>query len=507
MELEVFMARSINDEEIGLIKAMLARGERNVDIQFYFNRQDRPVNSGRISQIRNGSYGPQILQASDQELDTFLANFQAATVGVAINDQAARPPTISERAAALFEQHVDGSWRLRDGETAQQECKQAFNPKKLEPIIKAIAALANNKGGFIFVGVEDADCRVVGLADETFQDTDIVRVSQKVKAYLTPTPDFIKTTIEVGGANVGVIYVEKYAEPPIIVSRDGDGLESGTILFRSPGQSAKISAGDLLILLRERDQASQSKLLKSAQRVADIGLQNSLIVDTRARTIEADDTKVMIDRDLADQLEFIREGEFEEVEGAPALRLIGDVRAIEPDGQIRERIENRVLTADSVLQAFLAQERVRSPLEFVRETALVQRQWLPTFYFAHLADVSLEEAIEALSQTDAVYANSKTNALERLRRQRSAFKQASGQAAPILAQLRQGEIDDLEDAHDDPAIARAIAGLPADFVHIQETLDLLQRMFARAESNSNLKGAIFRAAARMDEIMYLPQLE
>ena len=42
------MARSISDEEIGLIKALLARGERNVDIQFYFNRQDRPVNSGRI---------------------------------------------------------------------------------------------------------------------------------------------------------------------------------------------------------------------------------------------------------------------------------------------------------------------------------------------------------------------------------------------------------------------------------------------------------------------------
>ena len=501
------MARSISDEEIGLIKAMLARGERNVDIQFYFNRQDRPVNSGRISQIRNGTYGPQVPQASDQELDAFLANFQAAAIGIAVNDEVARSPTISERAASLFEQHADGSWRLRDGETTQQECKQTFDPKKLGPIIKAIAALANNKGGFIFIGVEDADCRVVGLVDDTFQETDIVRVSQKVKAYLTPTPDFIKTTIEVGGMNVGVIYVEKYAEPPIIVSRDGDGLESGTILFRSPGQSAKIGAGDLLILLRERDQASQSKLLKSAQRVAEIGLQNSLIVDTRARTIETDDTKVMIDRDLADQLAFIREGEFEEVEGAPALRLIGDVRAIEPDGQVRERIENRVLTADSVLQAFLAQERVRSPLEFVRETALVQRQWLPMFYFAHLADVSLEEAIEALSQTDAVYANSKINALERLRRQRSAFSQATGQAAPILEQLRQGEIDDLEEAYNGPAIARAIAGLPAEFEHIQETLDLLQRMFARAEGNSNLKGVIFKAAARMDEIMYLPKLE
>lgn len=500
------MARSITDEEIGLIKALLARGERNVDIQFYFNRQDRPVNSGRISQIRNGSYGPQVPQATDQELDAFLNNFKAATVGISVNEQDAKPPTITERAAALFEQHADGSWRLRDGETAQQECKETFNPKKMTPVIKAIAALANNKGGFVFIGVEDADCKVVGLADSTFQNTDIVQISQKVKTHLTPTPDFIKTTIEIGGMQIGVIYVEKYAEPPVIVSRDGDGLESGTILFRSPGQSAKISAGDLLILLRERDQASQSKLLKSAQRVADIGLQNSLIVDTREGTIEADDTKVMIDRNLADQLEFIREGEFEEVEGAPALRLIGDVRAIEPDGQIGERIENRVLTADTVLQAFLAQEQVRSPMEFVRESALVQRQWLPMFYFIGKAKVSVDNAIEILSQTDAVYATSKAKALERLRGELSAFKQASGQAAPILQEIQQGNFDDLEDTHEDPAIARAIAGLPADFEHIQDVLDLLQRMFLRAEGNSSLKGAVFKAAARVDEISFLPPL-
>lgn len=500
------MARSITDEEIGLIKALLARAERNVDIQFYFNRQDRPVNSGRISQIRNGTYGPKIPSATDQELDAFLNDFKAAAVGVGVNEQDAKPPTIAETAAALFEQHADGSWRLRDGETTQQECKETFNPKKMTPIIKAIAALANNKGGYVFIGVEDTDCKVVGLADDTFQNTDIVQISQKVKTFLTPTPDFIKLTVEIGGMNVGVIYVEKYPQPPIIVSRDGDGLESGAILFRSPGQSAKISAGDLLILLRERDQASQSKLLSSAQRVADIGLQNSLIVDTREGTIEADDTKVMIDRDLADQLEFIREGEFEEVEGAPALRLIGDVRAIEPDGQIRERIENRVLTADTVLQAFLAQQHVRSPMEFVRESALVQRQWLPIFYFVALANLSVEEADEALSQTAAVYANSKTNALERLRGQRSAFKQASGQAAPILQEILLGEIDDLENDNEDPAIARAIAGLPAKFEHIQDVLDLLQRMFARAEGNSSLKGAIFKAAARVDEISFLPPL-
>ena len=60
--------RSVTDTEIGLIKAMLARGMKNRDIQFYFNRQDRPVNSGRITQIRGGTYGTECAQATESEI-------------------------------------------------------------------------------------------------------------------------------------------------------------------------------------------------------------------------------------------------------------------------------------------------------------------------------------------------------------------------------------------------------------------------------------------------------
>jgi hypothetical protein len=498
------LARSITDEEIGLIKAMLARGERNVDIQFYFNRQDRPANSGRISQIRNGTYGPEVPQADEEALDTFLQNFEAAQIGVAVAGGEAMPPTISERATALFDVRDDGFWYLRDGETSQQECKEVFDPKKMNPIIRAIAALANNKGGFIFLGVEDTQCRAVGLQDDAFSNTDIVQISQKVKTLLTPTPDFIKTEIMLGGAQIGVLYVEKYAEPPVIVSRDGDGLESGTILFRTPGQSAKISAGDLIILLRERDQANQLKLLKSAQRISEIGLGNSLIVDTSEGTLESEDTRVTIDRDLADQLEFIREGEFEEVEGAPTLRLVGDVRAVNAEGAVQERIEGRVLTADSVLLAFLRREDVRNPLEYVRESALVQRQWLPLFYFVDLSSNPVQEAIEILEATEAVYANCKASALDRLNGGISAYVAATGQSAVVLQQIQAGNIDMIEDEFGDQFISRAVAGLPDAFENFEPIFDLLIRIFERAGGNSALKGAVFKAAARLDELAFKP---
>ena len=61
---------------------------RNRDIQFYFNRQDRPVNSGRITGIRSGDYGPEVPEATDAELDAFLATFAPAEVGVVIEGAA-----------------------------------------------------------------------------------------------------------------------------------------------------------------------------------------------------------------------------------------------------------------------------------------------------------------------------------------------------------------------------------------------------------------------------------
>jgi hypothetical protein len=231
--------RSIKDEEIGLIKAMLHRGMRNRDIQFYFNRQDRPVNSGRITGINSGAYGPEVQVATSAAVDAFLAGFAPAEVGVIIEAGAAREPTFAERAISRFIQR-DGRWYVADGETSDQECKAEFNPRRMEPIVRAISALANNRGGFIFIGVHNADFRVVGMPNTSFQDTDIVRITDKVKTLLTPTPVFAKEVIYLGEAAVGVVHVEKYPNPPVIVCKDAEGLEDGSILFRYPGQSGKI---------------------------------------------------------------------------------------------------------------------------------------------------------------------------------------------------------------------------------------------------------------------------
>lgn len=492
--------RSITDEEIGLIKAMLRRGMRNRDIQFFFNRQDRPVNSGRITGIKLGDYGPEVPAATEATLDAFLAGFVLAEVGVDVEAGAQLEPTLAQKARNRFIQRDDGAWYLVDGETADQECKAQFSPKNLGRIIAAIAAMANNRGGFIFIGVADADCRVTGMPDRAFQETDIARITDKVKTLLTPTPVFSKDIIEVGGLEVGLIHVEKYPNPPVIVCKDEDKLEDGAILFRYPGQSGKIKFGDLLSMLRERDRAATQTLLASASRLSEIGADRALIIDADKGELDVGSKRIVIDRVLADQLDFIREGEFEERAGAPALRLIGDVHAVDQEGQVIERFEGRALDAEAVLLAYLGHDAVRAPLEYVCMSAKVQRQWLPLFYFARLAGGDIAAAVEALDATKAVYQNSKKFALERLRGERSAFHRPAGSILEVVATLQAGRFDDLRQRFNDFQIVRGIRGLPDGFLPTEPLFDLLRDIYLDAIGDASVRSGVFSAAARLDEL-------
>ncbi|SLN30987.1 Divergent AAA domain protein [Oceanibacterium hippocampi] len=483
---------------------MLARGQRNRDIQFYFNRQERPVNSGRISQIRGGTYGRDVPTANDAALDAFLITFTPREVGVVVEDNTAtQRRTLADRAHGRFERRSDGQWYLADGETSEQECKESFDPRRLTPIVRAVAGLANNRGGFVFIGVTDDECRVVGLPDDTFENTDVSTIADKVKSFLTPTPIFSKCSINLGGLRIGVIHVEKYSLPPVIVCRDGDGLSDGSILFRYPGQSARIKFGDLLAMLRERDHSSQTMLLSSAARLSAIGTDKALIVDTQDGTLDTGNVQITIDRELADQLEFIREGEFLEREGSPTLRLVGDVRAIDQNGQIRERIEERALTADMSVKAYLRHERERTPMEYVRLAAQVQRQWLPLFYFINLSGQNVEQAVQILDATEAVYLLPKQRALERLRGELRAYTALSGNAVPVGEEIQAGEIDGLADRYQPTLIARAIQGLPNDFENVEPLLEILDGLLNTYRSNSAVRGAIYRAASRLDEIEFI----
>ncbi|MCC8971903.1 ATP-binding protein [Bradyrhizobium brasilense] len=269
--------RTIQDSEIALIKAMLDRGMKNKDIQFYFNRPERSVNSGRISTIRTGAYSNsgKILAASAGELDSFIERF-------ASHERNESSPIDDHDVRKFFRRERDSLWYLHRGESEECECKQDFDPKKLTPVVRAIAALANNKGGYVFFGVGNNQCRVDG-AGPAFSQTDIVDIINKVKAHLAPTPSITaKGIVDFDGKAVGFLRVDRHPDRPVIVYRDGEGLSEGDILYRYAGQSSRIKFADLRSMLEERDRRAQVALAKAAGALADVGTANAIILDIDA---------------------------------------------------------------------------------------------------------------------------------------------------------------------------------------------------------------------------------
>ncbi len=334
------------------------------------------------------------------------------------------PLTPSEHAKTLFEKDADGVWRLKAGETDEHECKRDFDPKKLSAVLRAIAALSNNKGGFIFVGVSNTEFRAEGVCSE-FEKFDIAKIVDKAKTYLSPTPRISeKGLIDFDGKKVGFIRVEPHPEKPVIVCRDdGDKLNEGEILFRYAGQSARIKFGDLRDMLAERDRCAQMALAVAAGKIATVGTTKALILDTDRNVLEAEGREILVDEELVKSINFIREGQFDEINGVPTLKLVGEVKSVNVQSLTAERSVPRAISQEEILTVFLNQELIGQPKEYVCAGVSQPRLWLPIFYFTKLADLTPDQMAAELTKIATSQKREKTKRYRSLNRKEDCIRQ------------------------------------------------------------------------------------
>ena len=491
--------RSITDEEIALIKAMLDSGMKNKDVQFYFNRPDRPVNSGRISTIKNGSYGnsDEIAPAPKEALASFLSH-------AAKNPDPAKESVKKHIDRAFFSQGPSGDWILLGGESEDRECKAIFDPKKLTPVVKAVAGLANNKGGRIFFGISDGAFRVEGVGPE-FAATDIVKIVEKVKAHLSPTPTITtKEIIEVGGRTVGYIEVAPHDDKPVIVYRDGDGLNEGEILFRYPGQTARIKFGDLRSLLEKRDRAARSEFANAIERLADVGPKNMMMLDVQNGVMDGAAKPILIDEKLLESIRFIKEGEFDEKAGSPTLKLVGNVTPVaSAPTQPIEKISPKAIFQDDILDEFLAQNRVYEPFQYI-EAALAQpRQWSPVFYFARMSGQTNAEIAERLKANRRSNSGKRKVLIDRLAGRKTAYTKAATKAIRRVAtEITAGKLMEVKSMSDAVLFTQGILAVKSTTRSLPDLLASLQIARQVLAGDANALSYVFKAACRIDELFY-----
>lgn len=499
--------RSITDGEIGLIKSMLDRQMKNKDIQFYFNRQDRAVNSGRITQIRDKSYGPEVPRASEEELNRFLSTFQPAAIGAVVTQSVAEStPTLEQRAISQFEFRGRSGWFLKTHESEIIECKESFCIKpehRFADPLRSIAGLANNVGGFVFFGVKelaDGSLNVVGLNDEAFTLTDPADLNRCLAGALNPIPTFTMFSLEFDGRRVGVIHVQKHDLPPVLAIKNvNNEFKEGAIYFRYVGETRTIKPGELQQIVAYREQRAVAEFSNRISRVA-MGAAATLDLDTGK--VEGRVGSFMIGEELLPKIQFIREGEFTEISGAPALRLIGDVES----NSGRPQVVRANITQDATIRNFLGNIVVKEPRQYLLHSAHSNREWQPIWYYVSSAGLTVDQAVEAMQQEAASQPTHRDGVIARLREKRTAFNINKGKPQQLVAAFGKGEITEPSDISEAHKFALAVQGLGEG----QGQLDVIRRLLLVAYEFSigqttqqrNLRSAVFRAACRLDELLY-----
>lgn len=501
--------RSITDVEIGLIKAMLLRPMKNKDIQFYFNRQDRAVNSGRITQIRDGTYGPEVPTASEQDLNTFLSSFKPADIGAIVSEiLPPREPTLSERALALFTKDRAG-WMLTSHETDRIECKETFclRPEaRFADPLRSIAGLANNGGGFIFFGVAelpDGTLWATGLPNKSFQQTDPAEINRCLAGALHPVPTFTTFTITLGEAEVGVIYVEKHDHPPVMAIKNiNTEIKEGAIYYRYVGETRVIKPGELQQIISYREQKAVAEFSRRMARIA-VGSAATLDLDTGK--VEGRQGSFLIDEQLLPKIQFLRHGQFNEETGAPALRLIGDVSPVK-SGE-RETIRSNV-TSEAVLLNFLKVTSVAEPLQYVVHSAHTARAWLPLFYYVEASKLPVEDVVSTLLAERATYKQRRNAAVARLNGIGPlALNRAVGKVQSTLLSLLNGEIAAPLHINEVAMVAQAIQAIPpaqtVDYGWLKNILLAAYDLTNETTDQHKLaRSMVYRAACRLDELEF-----
>ena len=158
-----------------------------------------------------------------------------------------------------------------------------------------------------------------------------------------------------------------------------------------------------------------------------------MILDTDKNVLDADGREILIDEELAKGINFMREGHFDEVDGAPTLKLVGEVKAVNVKSLLAEKHIDKAISQERILEAFLAQETVTNPKEYVLAAVSQPRKWLPLFYFTNQASLTPAAMIDEVKALATSQKEKKKTVIKRLSAKEKAHTSSPTKKASSVA--------------------------------------------------------------------------
>lgn len=229
---------------------------------------------------------------------------------------------------AALESSLDPSTmviELREGE--QIEFKESFNWGSRCQYAKSMAAFSNNSGGYLIFGAANDPRKLVGLESAKFEGQDDAKMAEFLNSLFSPAIRFERAIANIAGKKVGLLWTAKHDDPPVMALKSADDVKEAEIYYRYNARTEKIRFAEMKRILdgvRARERSSWSELLS---RIAKSNPKDLGIMDIAKGEIVGGGGNLLIDSDLIPQLNFIRQGQFEEG-GEPTLKLVGEVTPI-----------------------------------------------------------------------------------------------------------------------------------------------------------------------------------
>jgi Putative DNA-binding domain len=219
----------------------------------------------------------------------------------------------------------------REGQ--ELEFKESYNHNSLVDYARDFAAFANNRGGYLIFGVKDSPRIPQGLslkALEQFQNIQIEKVTQTLNEFFSPAIRWDSRVFVCKKKDFAVFYIYESDCKPVMALKEGEKIKSSDIFYRYGGRTQKILPGELHQLIAERIDKEKSAWQRMLSQIAAKGSTNIALLDTVTGVVDYDKKQVaLIDKQLLSQISFIREGQFDEKAGAPAIKIIGEAHPID----------------------------------------------------------------------------------------------------------------------------------------------------------------------------------
>lgn len=391
-------ACSLERWEVALIKAMLdGSGLTKQRILSFFSTPERDVNPARLHDIIAGKLGAGVEPASEAQVRAYLA--QRGT-GRDLRRVVLEAEPLSAYSLSEAIQVAPSGDRLINPEGVAIEFKEALHweeKKGRRRVLRTMAAFANTQGGYLLIGIEDGTLAIKGVAAGL--DGDAAKITDSLAKAFSPVPLWDHTLIDFGSRLVAVIHVPEAARKPVIAITESDvgdasGIALGDVYWRYPGQTSRIRPGELEQLIREREAQVERRWESLVRNIRSIGVEHVAVLDAKTGRVDGPSGSFLIDESLLPRIAFIHEGRFAEADGAPTLKLVGEVRPISADRIQPVMKEKADLSEYDILSDFSRRIAVPNPVAYLRQIVDMRPLWLPVFWYIRLARLSLAEAAE-----------------------------------------------------------------------------------------------------------------